>query len=502
MIERETAEIPNLPGQLSLATLDQLPAICQRPQYNRADLTPGIVHIGLGNFHRAHQAWYLHSLMQQGKAHDWAIIGAGVRPYDAVMREKMRAQDYLTTLIELSPDTVAAEVIGSMIDYLPVEEGHGPLIRQMAQPDIRIVSLTVTEGGYYVDPTTNEFDIDHPDIINDIKNLDHPKTVFGAIVAALNMRRDAGVAPFTSQSCDNLVGNGDILRQAVLSIAHRANPQLARWIETYGSFPNSMVDCIVPATGAGVIAKAESLGICDQVPVSHENFRQWVIEDDFCAGRPPWEDVGATLTHDVHPFEAMKIRILNAGHQVLANLGEVLAVPTIAGCMSHDLIRAFFETVQKKEIVPYVDPVPGMTPSAYLELIIKRFSNSAIHDTTRRVAFDGASRHTGFVLPILRDALAVGGSVAGLALVEALWARMCTGVREDGSQIEDNDPIWGSLQKVALATGENPARWLEQKEIYGDLSQNGAFCDAFTKSVRQIWQNGAEQAVQAYIKGM
>lgn len=497
MSEREIAKSP---GQLSLSTLDDLPAICGRPNYARADLTPGIVHIGLGNFHRAHQAWYLHSLMQQGKALDWAIIGAGVRPYDAAMRDKMRAQDYLTTLIELSPDTVAAEVIGSMIDYLPVEEGHGPLIQQMAQPEIRIVSLTVTEGGYFIDPTTNEFDIDHPDIAHDIAHLDHPKTVFGAIVAAHDLRRQAGVAPFTSQSCDNLMGNGDILRQAVLSIAHRANPQLARWISTYATFPNSMVDCIVPATGAGVIAKAESLGIHDQVPVSHENFRQWVIEDNFCAGRPPWEEVGATLTSDVHPYETMKIRILNAGHQVLANIGEILAVPTIAGCMTHPLIRAFFEKVQRTEIVPYVAPVPGMSPSTYLDLIIKRFSNPAIHDTTRRVAFDGASRHTGFVLPILRDALAAGGAVEGLALVEALWARMCTGLREDGSEIDDNDPIWSTLQMAAKSVGEHPRCWLEQSDIYGDLADRDAFSQAFIKSVEHIWQNGTEHAVQAYIE--
>lgn len=487
------------PIQLELNALDQLPVSIVRPNYRRQDLTAGIVHIGLGNFHRAHQAWYLHRLMQQGKALDWAIVGAGVRPYDSVMREKLCAQDCLTTLIELSPNSVSAEVIGSMIDYLPVEEGHGALIRQMSDPAIRIVSLTVTEGGYFLDPATGEFDVDHPDIQHDITHPGAPKTVFGAIVAALDARHKAGIGPFTAQSCDNLTGNGDILKTAVTSLAHRTNPQLARWIETYATFPNSMVDCIVPATGPNELEIVQKLGIYDQVPVTHENFRQWVIEDQFCAGRPAWEDAGATLTDTVHAFEAMKIRMLNGGHQILANIGEILSVPTISDCMAHDLIRNFFEKVEATEIAPYVHAVPGMTPGAYLQLIIGRFSNPAIRDTTRRVAFDGSSRHTGFVLPVLRDALASGGSVTGLALVEALWARMCFGVREDGSAIEPNDPIWSSLTGAAAATKDNPLVWLQQSDIYGDLTEQSAFTEAFSHWMNLIWREGTEQAVASYL---
>ena len=195
---------------LSNATLDQLNV--ERPHYDRAALQPGIVHIGVGNFHRAHQAWYLHRLMQAGKALDWAIIGAGVRPYDAAMRDKLLAQDCLTTLIELDPDNVSAEVVGSMIDYLPIEEGNASLIRQMADPAIRIVAMTVTESGYYVDPVTKGFNAAHPDLVHDAAHPDTPRTAFGAMVAALRQRRDAGHGPFTGLSCDNLQGNGDILR--------------------------------------------------------------------------------------------------------------------------------------------------------------------------------------------------------------------------------------------------------------------------------------------------
>ncbi len=296
--------------KLSNATLDLVPEAIARPTYDRSALTPGIVHIGLGNFHRAHQAWYLHRLFQQGLNFDWAIVGAGVRPYDEQMRNKMKAQDYLTTLIELDPAGDSAEVIGSMIDYVPVVEGNGPLIERMADPSIRIVALTVTEGGYYIDPATKGFDASHPDILHDAENPQKPNTAFGAMVAALRLRRDRGIGPFTGQSCDNLQGNGQILRQTVVSLARLSDPELADWIDTNCSFPNAMVDCIVPATGARELAMAEEFGIEDAVPVTHETFRQWVLEDDFCAGRPDWDKVGATLTMTWCP--AFRIRIFCA----------------------------------------------------------------------------------------------------------------------------------------------------------------------------------------------
>jgi mannitol 2-dehydrogenase len=484
--------------KLSNATLSELPADVRVPKYDRAALTPGIVHIGLGNFHRAHQAWYLHRLFDEGLCHDWAILGAGVRPYDAAMRDKLLAQDCLTTLIELDPAGKSAEVIGSMIDYLPIEEGNGPLIEAMSDPAIRIVALTVTEGGYYIDPVTKGFDESHVDIRHDAENPDRPRTAFGAMVAALKRRRDAGHAAFTGLSCDNLQGNGAILRQTVVSLARLSDPELADWIATNGAFPNSMVDCIAPATGPKEIALAESFGVEDAAPVTHENFRQWVIEDAFCAGRPDWDRAGATFSEEVHAYEAMKIRILNAGHQVIANPGEVLSVETIAGCMAHPLIRALFRKVEREEIAPHVHPVPGMTPNAYVDLIEKRFSNPEIFDTTRRVAFDGSSRHTGFVLPIVRDALAAGAPVEGLALVEAAWARMCEGTREDGTVIGPNDPFWGTLTEAGKAAKERPRAWLELRQFYGDLADHPRFADAFERWLAMIWSDGLETALREY----
>jgi mannitol 2-dehydrogenase len=492
-----TAKKGHMPPTLSLATLSGLPDGVRVPTYARNDLTPGIVHIGLGNFHRAHQAWYLHRLMDAGQAHDWAILGAGVRAADAAQRERLLAQDCLTTLIELDPSGKSAEVTGSMIDYIPVATGNAPLIAAMAQPAIRIVALTVTEGGYY-QTGTGGFDAHHADMAHDAANPSTPRSAFGAMIAALRQRRDAGDGPFTCQSCDNLQGNGDILRRTVVGLAHLSDPGLATWIDGNCTFPNAMVDCIVPATGPAELALARDFGVADAVPVTHENFRQWVIEDRFCAGRPDWDHMGATFTDDVHVYEAMKLRLLNAGHQIIANVGEILSVATTADCMAHPLIHAFLHKVEMNEIVPHVAAVPGMTPSQYVNLIDRRFSNPQIRDTTRRVAFDGSSRHPGFILPVIRDALKSGAPINGLALAEAFWARMCEGTREDGTIIAPNDPHWGSLHATAKRAREHPRIWLEQDQFYGDLAHATPFADAFDAWLKMIWTHGAETSLRAY----
>ena len=485
---------------LNLENLPNLPDTIRKPRYDRADLSAGIVHIGLGNFHRAHQAWYLHRLMDEGLAHDWAIVGAGVRPADAVQRTKMLAQDCLTTLIELDPSGKSAEVTGAMIDYVPVAADNAPLIAQMADTAIRIVSLTVTEGGYYQN-AAGGFDARHADIQHDAANPEAPKTAFGAMIAALKLRRANGSGPFTCQSCDNLQGNGDILRQTILGLAGLSDPDLATWIDQNVTFPNSMVDCIAPATGPTELALVREFGIEDNVPVTHENFRQWVIEDKFCAGRPDWDKVGATFTDDVHAFEAMKLRLLNAGHQIIATPGELLSVDTIAGTMAHPLIKGLFRKIETQEIVPHVTAVPGMTPLDYVDLIERRFANPEIRDTTRRVAFDGSSRHPGFLHPIIRDALAADTPVDGLALVEALWARMCAGVREDGSVIEANDPFWDTLQAAATAAKDDPQTWLAQDKFYGELGQNQRFAKSFDRWLRLVWTKGTEVSLRTYLDG-
>lgn len=484
---------------ISNATMEALAKRVKVPTYDRVGLTPGIVHIGLGNFHRAHQAWYLHRLMEMGLAHDWAIIGAGVRPADALQREKLLAQDCLTTLIELDPAGRSAEICGAMIGFVPVEPENASLIAQMADPRIRIVSLTVTEGGYFIDPVSGGFHASHPDIIYDAANPAAPRTAFGAVIAALRVRRDKGLGAFTCLSCDNLQGNGTVLRQSICALAELSDPGLAKWIAENACFPNSMVDCIVPATGVDEVKLAKGFGIEDASPVTHENFRQWVIEDDFCAGRPPWEEAGATISNDVHAFERMKIRILNGGHQVIAGPGELLGHETIARTMADPLITDLLSKVVTEEIAPHVAAVPGHDPASYLALVKERFSNPEIKDTTRRVAFDGSSRHPGFVIPTIRDGLAAGTSVDGLALVSAIWARYCTGFREDGSEIEPNDPHWSSLVEVARKTKNTPSLWLEQRQFYGDLADDTNFAPRFAEWVALVHAQGVAAAIRTYL---
>ncbi|MCC5956607.1 MAG: mannitol dehydrogenase family protein [Natronohydrobacter sp.] len=486
---------------LRLAALDQLPDGIARPRYAREDLSPGIVHIGLGNFHRAHQAWYTHRLMQEGLAQDWAIIGAGVRPGDSAMRARLSAQDCLTTLITLDPAGKSAEVTGAMVDFLPVETDNRALIARMAAQDIRIVSLTVTEGGYFRDPQTGALDVDHPDIRFDAANPETPRTAFGAMVAALRLRRAQGTGPFTGLCCDNLQGNGMILRQTVVGLARLTDSGLADWIDAECRFPDSMVDCIVPATGAREIALVQALGIDDAAPVTHEQFRQWVIADDFCAGRPDWDRAGAVFTPDVHAYETMKIRILNGGHQVICGAGELLGLDMIATTMAHEGIRALFRKVCQTEIAPHVAPVPDMSVSAYIDLIETRFANPEIRDTTRRVAFDGSSRHAGFILPVIRDGLRKGTSVSGLALVSALWALYCTGRRMDGSEIAPNDPLWPDLTAAAQAALTRPEAWLEKVHIYGDLKDAPRFAQAFGDWHRALQAEGIEATLARYLQG-
>lgn len=484
--------------RLSEAALPRMPDGVRRPRYDRAALRPGILHIGLGNFHRAHQAWYLHRLMDGGQALDWAIVGAGVRPADADQRARMMAQDCLTTLIELGPEAKSAEIVGPMVDFVPVEAGNAALVARMADPAIRIVSLTVTEGGYYLGEGGEGLDTAHPDILHDAAHPGAPRTAFGAMVAALAHRRAAGVQPFTGLSCDNLQGNGAILRRAVTTLARLNDPGLADWIDAQCSFPNSMVDCIVPATGPDEIALVRAFGIDDAAPVTHEDFRQWVIEDDFRAGRPDWSAAGATFTSDVHAYETMKLRMLNAGHQLLANAGELLSLGTIDACMDHAGLRGFFGRVQRDEIAPHVAAVPERTPEDYIALLERRFANPAIRDTVRRVAFDGSSRHPGFVLPTLRDGLRDGAAIEGLALAEAFWARMCAGTREDGSAIAPNDPHWDALHAAANAAARRPAAWLEQAAIYGDLARDERFASAFARWLELIWSDGTAAALKAH----
>ena len=469
------------------------------PAYDRSKLTAGIVHIGLGNFHRAHMAVYLDDLFAKGLGHDWAILGAGVREGDARMRDALKAQDCLSTVIELDPQGKSARRIGSMIDFLPVEPDNAALIAAMTRPEIRIVSLTVTEGGYYIDPATGHFDPRAPEIAHDGTNPATPQTAFGAIVAALKGRRAAGTQPFTVMSCDNLPGNGHVTQAAVTGTARLSDPALADWIEANVAFPDGMVDRITPATGPRERDLAASFGLADPVPVTCEPFRQWVLEDNFPQGRPPLEAVGVTLTPHVHAFEMMKIRILNGGHATIAYPGGLMDIEYVHQAMAHPLILGFLNKVETDEIIPYVSPVPGTNLADYYRTIVQRFSNPEVADTERRLCLDGSNRQPKFIIPSLRDARAAGGPLGGLALVSALWCRYCFGTTDSGAEIAPNDPNWDYLQAQSKAAKDAPVVWLQMKPIYGDLNKDVRFAAAFTKALNSLWSDGTAKTLADYI---
>lgn len=486
--------------KLSNASLNQLPSPTDLPGYDRAALTPGIVHIGVGNFHRAHQAVYLHRLFETGRDHDWAIIGAGVKPYDEAMRQRLEPQDWLTTIVELDPAGFSAMICGSMIDFCAIDAAQ--LIKTMARPEIRIVSLTVTEGGYYVDAKTGGFDASHPDIIADAGNPGSPTTVFGIIIAALMARRAAGIPPFTVMSCDNLPENGHVARNAVVGLAKRRSDDMARWIEANVAFPCGMVDCITPATGPREIGiVAEKFGIDDAAPVVCEPFRQWVLEDNFPMGRPALERVGVQFVSDVAPYELMKLRILNGGHATIAYPAGLLGINYVHDAMTNPLVTGFLDRLQHVEIMPTVPSIEGVSTENYYRKCVERFSNPAIGDTIPRLCFDGSNRQPKFILPTIEARLAAGQPVDGLALESALWCRYCYGTTDSGGMILPNDPNWDRLTERAGLARKTPQEWLKMTDIYGDLGNTPVFADAFAAALTTLWQKGAEATLADYIGG-
>ena len=486
--------------RLSLATLGQLGPSVGIPGYRRDELSPGIVHVGVGNFHRAHQAAYLDELFERGLDHDWAIIGTGVRESDAGMGRDLAAQDFLTTVVTQEAERSQARVTGAMIDFVAPGDAVA-IIERLVDPRTRIVSLTVTEGGYYIDPATQAFDPDHPHIVGDaVDRLALPKTAFGLIAAGLLKRRAAGLPPFTVMSCDNLPGNGHVTADAVAGLVDLVDPAAARWIRETVAFPNGMVDRITPATSDRERQTLrDDFGVEDRRPVFCEDFRQWVLEDHFPAGRPRLEEVGVQFVADVAPFELMKIRILNGGHATIAYPAGLLGIHFVHEAMEDAQIARFLSVLLDEEIIPVVPPVPDTDLAAYKRTIERRFANPKIGDTIRRLCLDGSNRQPKFILPTLRDALRTGRPVDGLALVSALWCRYCHGETEGGQAIAPNDPGWSRLTEQAGLARHTPESWLAMQDVYGDLGQDERFLRAFSLALQHLWQHGTRASIDRYL---
>lgn len=490
-----------LPG-LAEATFGHLDACVAAPTYDRSAWKAGIVHVGVGGFHRAHMAMTIDDLLSQGLATDWAICGVGLLEGDRRMKTIMDEQDALYTLTVRHPDgREETRVIGSIIDYLFAPDDVDAVIERMAHPDTRIVSLTITEGGYNLDRVSGDFDLSTPAVAADLAD-DTPSTVFGVVVEALRRRRERGIDPFTVLSCDNIENNGEVAATAFQEYAKAKDAELAAWMDTHVSFPNSMVDRITPVTTpADVKAISERIGVADGWPVVCEPFFQWVVEDEFSLGRPPWDSVGVQMVPDVRPYELMKLRLLNASHQALCYFGYLMDYRLVHEATADPLISTFLTRYMNEEATPTLAPVPGVDLDAYKRTLIDRFSNAHVRDTIARLCAESSDRIPKWLVPVVREQLRSGGSVVYGAAIIASWARYAEGIDEHGAPIEVVDPLRDELVPLARQQQNDPSAFITNRSLFGNLADDPRFREAYLDTLRSLHEHGARTTLQTVVGG-
>ncbi|WP_374023248.1 mannitol dehydrogenase family protein [Mycobacterium sp. HNNTM2301] len=445
------------------------------PAYDRSQITVGIVHFGVGGFHRAHQAMYIDRLLRDGLARDWGICGVGVLLGDRRMRDVLRAQDHLYTLVLEHPDgTREPRVIGSIVDFRYAPDNPEAVIELLAAPTTRIVSLTITEGGY------------HPPLSD----------VYPLVAAALNRRRERGLPSPTIVSCDNIVENGSVAREVFTSYAERLSPQLAQWMREHTKFPNSMVDRITPVTTPAAIERLDTeFGVRDAWPVVAEPFAMWVLQDDFADGRPPLDKAGVQLVDDVAPYEAMKLRLLNAGHQGLCYFGYLAGYRLVHEAAHDPLIAEFLHGYLEYEAMPTLTPVPGLAD--FKDGLLPRFGNAYVRDTVARLCADSSERITKWLLPVVADNLARGGQVRLSAAIVASWARYAEGVDETGQPIEVVDRLADTLVPIARSQRDDPTAFLANRAVFGDLVDQPRFLEPYLWALDSLHRRGARATLRA-----
>jgi len=480
------------PIPLNQNNLARLPEAIARPVYDRSKCVAGIVHIGVGGFHRSHEAFYTDALMNETGDLNWGICGVGLREADRKMRDALAAQDYLYALIIRRPDGDAeTRVIGSIIDFLLSVDDPGAVIDKLAEETTRIVSLTITEGGYNFNPSTGDFNFDDPDVQYDLANPENPKTVFGYLAAALKRRRQAGLPAFTVLSCDNIQHNGDVAKNMLLAFTSKQDSELAEWIEANVCFPNSMVDRITPVTTSADIEFLETeKGIHCQWPVTCEPFHQWVIEDRFSNGRPAWESVGAQFVSDVSPYEKMKIRLLNAGHSVLGILGSIHGYKTIHECVQDPLFAEYLRQFMDREATPVLDPVEGIDLQTYKDSLIERFGNPNIKDKLERICLESSTKVPTFLVPTIYENLRRGGSIEYAALVLAAWCFYSDkGVDQYENRLEIIDAMSDELHQAATKTQEDGLSFIRIEKVFGNLVRENRFTTAYAEMLTALYEN-------------
>jgi mannitol 2-dehydrogenase len=487
--------------KLKDSTLEQIGKAVTVPTYDRARVIPGIMHFGVGNFHRAHQAMYLDDLMNSGQALDWGICGVGVLPSDKRMRDVLSAQDNLFSLTLRHADgRLEPRVIGSIVRYLFAPDDPELVIRQLADPATRIVSLTVTEGGYNNHPVTGEFDLTNQMVVDDARSTT-PSTAFGLIVEGLRRRRAAGIDPFTVMSCDNIQENGNVARASFIAFARLSDLELADWIESNVAFPNSMVDRITPVTtDADRVLVIDQFGIDDEWPVLSEPFKQWVLQDSFPLGRPPFELVGVQVVEDVTPYELMKLRLLNAGHQALAYFGYLAGYRFAHEAMADPSIRAFVRAYMDRDGTPTLHPVPGVDLDKYKGQLIERFSNPEVRDTLARLCADASNRIPKWLVPVIQANLANGVDVSLSAAIVASWARYAEAIDEEGQPIEVVDALASTLIARAREYPEDELAFVRDHDLFGSLVEHADFTEPYRATLRRLHDEGASASLRNLVE--
>lgn len=468
------------------------------PSYDRDALTPAIVHIGVGGFHRSHQAAYLDRLAESGASLGWGVVGVGLNRRD--MHEALAPQDCLYTLLERDAGGDRARVVGSIRRCLFAPDDPGAVLAALTDPRTRLVTLTITGAGYNVDLGTGCFDHADPSVAADLADPAAPGTFFGYLVEALDRRRRAGVAPFTILSCDNVPGNGHVARTALVEFACMRDELLARWIDSNVAFPSSMVDRITPqTTDRDCRHLLGEFGIEDRWPVVAEPFSQWVVEDTFCNGRPPLEEVGVRFVSDVEPYKLMKTRLLNGGHCAIGYLGYLAGHRGIAEAMGDPLLRRYVEELMEGEIAPLLPPMPDIDFGSYSRTLVERFSNPKVGDRLERLCGRGSTKMPSYLLPSIHDARAQGRPHDLLTLAVAGWVRYLRGVDYAGRPINVEDAHGARLRALARQGGTDPRPILRDGGVFGELAHDADFAGSLGRALRDLDARGPQAALRTHV---
>jgi len=482
---------------------EQLPAQVQLPNYDRDQLKSRIVHIGFGAFHRAHQALMTDRVLNK-QGGDWGICEVSLFGRDNLIKA-LRQQDNLFTVLEKGVEGNQAIVIGAVCETLHGRiEGINAVVEKLAEPQVAIVSLTITEKGYCIEPGSGKLDLDNPQIQQDLTGEQTPSTAPGILVEALRLRHQRGLPGFSVLSCDNIPENGHVVKNAVLGLAQARSAELAAWIESHVTFPSTMVDRIVPAATENALDEiTEALGgVADPCGIACEPFIQWVVEDNFVAGRPAWEEVGAQLVSDVLPFEQMKLRMLNGSHSFLAYLGYLAGYQYINECMEDPNYKRAAHNLMLKEQAPTLS-VKGINLQDYADSLIARYSNPSLKHRTWQIAMDGTMKLPQRMLDSVRWHLQNGGDFSLLALGVAGWMRYVGGVDDAGAAIEIKDPMAEKLAQIVSSSEDGEARvnaLLALHSVFGDaLAKNAQAVEAIQQAYASLQQHGAKQSVANYV---